>query len=74
VIEDVLKHYDDQDLALKAIEPKIKLWLHFDFEKFKKKGLNFLQYRGFTYEIAISILNKVTPLKEHLGLKDKNEN
>lgn len=74
VIEDVLKAYDDQDLALKAIEPKIKLWLRLDFEKFKKKALNFLQYRGFTYEIAISILNKLTPLKEHLGLKDKNEN
>src|SRR3989339_131433 len=74
VIEDVLKNYDDQALALKAIEPKIKLWLRLDFEKFKKKVLNFLQYRGFTYEIAISILNKLTPLEEHLGLKDKNEN
>jgi regulatory protein len=74
VIENILKNYDDQVLARKAIEPKIKLWLRLDFEKFKKKVLNFLQYRGFTYEIAISILNKLTPLEEHLGLKDKNEN
>jgi len=74
VIENILKNYDDQVLARKAIEPKIKLWLRLDFEKFKKKVLNFLQYRGFTYEIAISILNKLTPLEKHLGLKDKNEN
>jgi len=74
IIEDVLKTYDDQAMALKAIEPKVKLWLRLDFEKFQKKALNFLQYRGFTYEIAISILNKLTPLEEHLGLKDKNEN
>lgn len=74
VIEDVLKTYDDQDLARKAIEPKIQLWSRLDFEKFKKKVLNFLQYRGFSYDIAISILNKLTPLEGHPGLKDKNEN
>jgi regulatory protein len=74
VIEDILKNYDDQDLALKAIEPKINLWLRLDFEKFKKKTLNFLQYRGFSYDIAISILSKFNQLEEHIGLKDKNEN
>lgn len=73
-IENILKNYDDQDLALKAIEPKIKLWRNLDFEKIKKKTLNFLQYRGFTYEIAISILTKLTTLDEYLELKDKNEN
>lgn len=75
VIENVLKKYDDQNLALKAIEPKIKLWTHLDCEKFKKKILNFLQYRGFTYEVSMSLLNKLTQSEQkNIDVKGENEN
>lgn len=59
VIEDVLKEYNDQDLALKALSSKIQLWAHLDCEKFKKKILNFLKYRGFNHEISVSLLNRI---------------
>ncbi len=59
VIEDVLKEYNDHDLAFKALGTKILLWKHLDHENFKKKILNFLQYRGFSYDIILSLLNRL---------------
>ena len=56
-IEILLKAHDDQDLALRAVRPKIKTWQNLDTEKFKKKMMNFLQYRGFNYDICLSTLN-----------------
>jgi len=56
-IEVLLKTYDDQDLALRAVKPKIKIWQNLDTDKFKKKMMNFLQYRGFNYNICLSTLN-----------------
>ncbi len=57
IIEPVLEQYDDQSLAIKAVEPKIKRWQSFDKNKFKKKLMNFLVYRGFNYEICMTTLN-----------------
>ena len=57
IIDDILEQYDDQDLAIKAVKPKIKIWKTLDDEKFKKKMMNYLRYRGFNYEIFISTLN-----------------
>lgn len=59
IIEDVLKEYDDYNLALKAIEARIQLWAHLDSEKYNKKILNFLKNRGFNYDISISLLSKL---------------
>jgi len=56
-IEVLLKAYDDQDLALRALRPKIRTWQNLDTDKFKKKTMNFLQYRGFNYDICLSTLN-----------------
>ena len=57
IIETVLERYDDQDLAFTAVRPKIKMWKNLDDEKFKKKMMNYLRYRGFSYEIFLSTLN-----------------
>ncbi|MBU1344854.1 MAG: RecX family transcriptional regulator [Proteobacteria bacterium] len=73
LIEAVLTPYDDQALALKAARPKIKLWQNLDDETFKKKMLNFLRYRGFSFDICISTLNQF--IKSNSAMKeDKNEN
>lgn len=56
IIDAVLTHYDDQDLALKSVRPKIKTWQKLDDETFKKKMMNFLRYRGFNYDICLSTL------------------
>ena len=64
VIADGIKEYDDHDLALKALEPKIRVWKHLDYEKLKKRTLNFLQYRGFSYDISISLFNRLNQSRE----------
>jgi regulatory protein len=61
-IDDVLEEYDDHELALKSVESKIKLWKTFEYEKFKKKAMNYLRYRGFSYEICVSTLNHYAEL------------
>lgn len=55
-IEPFLMAYDDHDLAFKAVRPKIRTWQNLDTDKFKKKMMNFLQYRGFNYDICMSTL------------------
>jgi len=57
IIAVILEQYDDQDLALKSIRPKIRLWQNLDNEKLKKKMINYLRYRGFNYDICLSTLN-----------------
>ena len=57
IIDAILEQYDDQDLALKAVRPKIRMWQNLDEDKFKKKMMNFLRYRGFNYDICLSTLN-----------------
>ncbi|CCK81072.1 regulatory protein RecX [Desulfobacula toluolica] len=56
IIDAVLTHYDDQDLALKSVRPKIKTWHRLDNKTFKKKMMNFLRYRGFNYDICLATL------------------
>ncbi|OFZ59443.1 MAG: hypothetical protein A2328_11095 [Bdellovibrionales bacterium RIFOXYB2_FULL_36_6] len=63
VIEDVLKDYDDYGLALKALEPKIRLWVPLNSEIFKKKIMNFLQYRGFSYSISVEVNNHFNSIR-----------
>ncbi len=60
IIESVLARYDDQNLALKAVDRKIKTWKNLDHEEFKKKMTNFLRYRGFNYDVILSTLNHFT--------------
>lgn len=69
VIEDVLKNYNDRDLAIKALDTKIKLWEHLDYKNFNQKIINFLQYRGFSYDISISLLTKLNQSE----MKSQNE-
>lgn len=59
IIESCLIDIDEYQSALSAIEPKIKLWQGYDGEKFKKKVMNYLRNRGFSYEVCISTFNKV---------------
>ena len=64
IFEPFLEQYDDYSLAVKAVTPKIKIWKNLDMEKFKKKLMNFLQYRGFNYETCMAALNH---FKENYG-------
>ncbi len=57
IFEPFLEQYDDYSLAIKAVTPKIKIWKKLDMKQFKRKLMNFLQYRGFNYETSMAALN-----------------
>ncbi|MFH2058617.1 MAG: regulatory protein RecX [Pseudomonadota bacterium] len=57
ISEPILSKYDDMSLALKAIAPKLKRWRSLDKDGFKKKALNFLRYRGFSYNVCMVVLD-----------------
>ncbi len=60
----ILDKYDDRELAKKAVEPKMRAWYGYTESKFKKKLMNFLQYRGFSYDICASTLDYYLSLKK----------
>ncbi len=57
--EGLLYSYDDQDLAFKAVRPKIKAWKHLDKETRQKKLMNYLNYRGFNYRICKTVWEQI---------------
>ncbi len=57
IIDDILSQYSDQELAIKSVKSKLRLWRDFDHDQLKKKMINYLRYRGFTYDICLSTLN-----------------
>ena len=58
IIDDVLKDIDEFKSAWYAVRPKLSLWHKFDDEKFKKKILNYLSNRGFSYDVSLSTYNR----------------
>lgn len=64
-IEACTMDIDDYDSACAAIEPKLKLWKYYDDEKLKKKVVNYLRNRGFSYEVCISTLNHIGEIKSN---------
>lgn len=54
----ILASYRDDDLAVKAVTPRLKMWKSLEKEKFKKKLMNFLRYRGFRYDTCMTVLSR----------------
>ncbi len=65
IIYNVLEQYNDHDLAIDAVKTKIRTWKNLDAENLKKKMMNFLRYRGFNYEICISVFRYFNELKNN---------
>lgn len=61
ISEPVLSTYDDMTLALKAVHPKIMRWRTLAPDKLKKKTMNYLRYRGFSYSVCIHVFNSLQP-------------
>jgi len=72
IIDNILEPYDDIDLAEKSIKPKIRQWKNIDMEKLKKKMMNFLRYRGFSYDVSAMTLNSFLKSSDEMG-KNHNE-
>ena len=59
IINSSLIDIDEYEQALFAVQLKMKLWLDYDKEKLKKKVMNYLRNRGFSYEVCISTFNRL---------------
>ena len=59
IVESALEPYDNNSLALKAVTPKLKIWKLLDKKNRNKKLMNFLQYRGFDYDVCMRTLEAI---------------
>ncbi|MCF6246992.1 MAG: recombination regulator RecX [Desulfobacula sp.] len=59
IIDAMISDYNNNELAVNAVKAKIGHWQSFDKDKFNKKVMNFLKYRGFSYSVSISTLNQI---------------
>lgn len=53
--QELLAEYNDEDLALKAVETKKQAWAQLNESECQKKMMNFLRYRGFDYSVYQSV-------------------
>lgn len=63
VVEKVLNNGFDEseeELALKAMEKKIRIWKNLPKIEFKKKAYGFLQRKGFISDTIITVIEKIT--------------
>ena len=58
VIECAVRDIDEFKSAWSAVKPKLGTWKSLDSEKFKRKILNYLKNRGFSYEISSATLGR----------------
>lgn len=61
-IENALEDIDEDDLAWRAIEGKLRLWKQLPEPDFKKKAIGFLSRRGFGYEVAQEAIERAWKL------------
>ncbi|MBF0413619.1 MAG: regulatory protein RecX [Desulfamplus sp.] len=59
IIESCVMDIDENESAFSAVQPKIKLWQSYDDERLKKKVMNYLRNRGFSYEVCISTFKRL---------------
>ena len=70
VIEKAVESVNEYDSALKAVQKKSALWAHLDREEFKKKVFNFLQARGFSFDVT---MNTYKHILKKTGKKENPE-
>lgn len=53
--DELLAAYEDEDLALKAVEMKKQAWMRMDESECRKKMMTYLRYRGFDYRVCQTV-------------------
>lgn len=59
IVDRELMNCNDTELAIASVSPKIKHWQHLERDAIKKKVMNYLRYRGFSYDICLKTLDHV---------------
>lgn len=60
IIEEALSQVDELDLAKKAVQKKIKIFVGLSPQNFRQKISTFLSYRGFSWSTIKKILDKIS--------------
>ena len=58
IIDMSLENIDEEASAWNAVQPRLRTWQKLPPDKFKKKLFNYLQYRGFGYEVCLTTWNR----------------
>ena len=74
IIDNGLKDIDENKSALAAIKPKLPLWQKLDRETMKKKMMNFLNNRGFSWEKISTTYDTITHDTIYKKLNDQEKN
>jgi len=59
IIDELLSDFDNLELAFLAVKQKIKSWKHLERESRKKKMMNYLRYRGFSFSVCQATWQRV---------------
>jgi len=62
-IEACIMDIDDYASAWSAVQPKLKLWQGYYGDELKKKVMNYLKNRGFSYDVCISTFKQVCKIE-----------
>jgi regulatory protein len=57
-LKNQISNVSDQELAMKAIEKKLRLWKELDYTEFRVKATRFLASRGFSWDIIETTVKK----------------
>ncbi|MFH0937088.1 MAG: RecX family transcriptional regulator, partial [Candidatus Daviesbacteria bacterium] len=67
IIEEVTRvesqESSEEELAVKALEKKMKSWKNLEPFEFRKKAIEFLMRKGFSYEIARGVVENIDKLE-----------
>jgi regulatory protein len=64
IIDDIVEEVDEEASAWNSVRPRLRTWQHLDMEPLRKKVFNYLQYRGFGYEVSLNTWNRVVSKME----------
>lgn len=59
IIDMAISQVDDHDMALRAAGNRIGRWAHLDTEALEPKVMNFLRYRGFSFDVCRTAWEKI---------------
>ena len=59
ISDPILSEYDNRDLARRSIQNRLDRWKGLDREHIKKKMINHLNYRGFSYSVTMEIFESI---------------
>lgn len=54
---------DEEKLALRALEKKIRLWRNLAGLALKKKAIEFLMRKGFEYDLSLKVIDKLLKIR-----------